>query len=131
MTKAPFAIPLRPDYSPRSWHSVSAPHNRPSDALFRALAVCIKHEYGADAGKRPILEEIRAAYGEDDNTRLVMARLLTKAAVIPADTTTSGWADSLVSTVIGDLAKDLEPISSTENCTRSAMPTYWGALARC
>jgi Phage capsid family len=109
MTKAPFAIPLRPDYTPRYGHSLSAPHTRPSDALFRALAVAVKYEYGDQ--KRSVLEEIKASYGEDDVTRLVMGRLITKAAVIPADTTTSGWADSLVSTVIGGLAKDLEPIS--------------------
>lgn len=109
MTKAPFAVPLRPDYSPRSGHSVSAPHKRPSDAFFRALAVCAKYSFGG--GKRSVLEELKASYGEDDNTRLVMSKLVTKAAVIPADTTTSGWADVLVSTAIADLIQTLTPLS--------------------
>jgi HK97 family phage major capsid protein len=109
MTKAPFAIPLRPDYTPRSGHSVSAPLTRPSDAIFRALAVALKYEYGDQ--KRSVLEELKASYGEDDVTRLVMSRLITKAAVIPADTTTSGWADTLVQTSIGDLIQTLTPLS--------------------
>jgi HK97 family phage major capsid protein len=109
MTKAPFAVPLRPDYSPRSGHSVSAPHTRPSDAIFRALAVAVKYEYGDQ--KRSVLEELKAAYGEDDVTRLVMSRLVTKAATIPADTTTSGWADTLVQTAIADLIQSLLPLS--------------------
>ena len=107
MTKAPFAVPLRPDYSQRS--AVSAPHTRPSDAIFRALAVCIKYSYGD--GKRSVLEELKASYGEDDATRLVMSRLVTKAAVIPADTVTSGWADVLVQTAIDDLIQSLLPLS--------------------
>jgi HK97 family phage major capsid protein len=115
MTKAPFAIPMRPDFTPRSGHSISAPHSRPSDAIFRALAVAIKYEYGdgsaGGGGKRTVLEELKAAYGEDDNTRLVMARLITKAAVIPADTTTSGWASNLVQTAIADLIESLLPLS--------------------
>jgi HK97 family phage major capsid protein len=109
MTKAPFAIPLRPDYTPRSGHSVSAPLTRPSDAIFRALAVALKYEYGDQ--KRSVLEELKASYGEDDVTRLVMARLITKAAVIPADTTTSGWASNLVQTAIADLIQSLLPLS--------------------
>src|SRR6267154_407632 len=109
MTKSPFAVPLRPDYSPRSGHSVSTPHTRPSDALFRALAVAIKYEYGDD--KRPVLEQLKDAYGEDDNTRLVMSKLISKAASIPADTTTSGWASNLVQTAIADLIQSLLPLS--------------------
>jgi HK97 family phage major capsid protein len=37
--------------------------------------------------------------------------MVTKAAAIPADTTTSGWADTLVQTVIGDFIESLMPNS--------------------
>ena len=54
---------------------------------------------------------MKSAYGEDDRVRTVMSRFITKAAAIPADTTTSGWADTLVQTVIGDFTQSLLPIS--------------------
>jgi len=69
----------------------------------------MKHEFGNH--ERPLLDDLKAAYGEDDNTRIVMSRLITKAAAIPADTTTSGWADTLVSTTIADLIQTLTPLA--------------------
>ncbi len=40
-----------------------------------------------------------------------MRTMVTKAAAIPADTTTSGWADTLNQTVIGDFIESLMPFS--------------------
>ena len=111
MTKSPFAV--RPDFKPHKGFSQSAPLERPSDALFRALACYIKSgnfQTGEGVWKPqtiPVLDAIKSAYGEDDATRLVMAKLITKAAVIPADTTTSHWATDLVQTVIGDFIQSL------------------------
>jgi HK97 family phage major capsid protein len=92
--------------------AVAAKKVRPMDYLFKALAVDIKH-YG-EGRKRPILEVLKEHYGDNDMgeaVRTVMGRLVTKAATIPADTTTSGWADSLVQTVIGDFIDSLLPYS--------------------
>ena len=98
MTKAPFAIPLRPDYCSRD-RLFAAPgqKSRPCDFLFQALAVEIKHL--AEERKRGILDVLKQEYGDGlqgEKIRTVMARMVTKAATIPADTTTSGWADTFV-----------------------------------
>lgn len=85
---------------------------RPMDYIFKALAVDLKH-FGEER-RRPILEVLKENYGDGDvgeTTRTVMARMITRAAAIPADTTTSGWADTLVQTVIGDFIQSLMPIS--------------------
>jgi HK97 family phage major capsid protein len=116
MTRSPFAVPLRPAQS-------AAPLARPSDALFRGLACLVKHR--AEDGKRPVLDILRTSYGYDDMTRGFMLGIgyqvfgtdgdrqvqsyLGKAASIPADLTTSGWADSLVQTTIGDFIQGLVP----------------------
>jgi HK97 family phage major capsid protein/HK97 family phage prohead protease len=85
---------------------------QPLDLLFKAIATDIKH-FG-EGRKRPILEVLKENYGDNDlgeSVRTVMARMVTKAASIPADTTTSGWADTLVQTVIGDFIESLMPFS--------------------
>ena len=77
--------------------AVPAQKVRPSDYLFRAVAMDLKH-FGEER-RRPILDVIKENYGDGEQgeiTRVVMSRLVTKAAAIPADTTTSGWADKLV-----------------------------------
>jgi hypothetical protein len=111
-TRQPFAaVPLRLDVSAsgRPWAD-PAPRSHPSDYLFRAIAVAIK-DYN-EGHHRPILDVLKSAYGECDRTRVIMSRILRiKSAVIPADTTTSGWADTLVQTVIGDFTQSLLPIS--------------------
>lgn len=84
----------------------------PKDLIFKALAVDIKH-FG-EGRKRGILEVLKENYGENEmgeSVRTVMAKMVTKAATIPADTTTSGWADTLVQTVIGDFIESLMPLS--------------------
>jgi HK97 family phage major capsid protein len=84
----------------------------PLDLLFKAVAVDIKH-FG-EGRKRGILEVLKENYGDNElgeSVRTIMARMVTRAAVVPADTTTSGWADSLVQTVIGDFIEALMPLS--------------------
>lgn len=92
--------------------AVAAKKIQPADYLFKALAVDIKH-FG-EQRKRPILEVLKEEYGDGEvgsNVRTIMSRMVTKAASIPADTTTSGWADTLVQTVIGDFITSLMPHS--------------------
>jgi hypothetical protein len=63
MTRIPFAVPLRPDLSPagRQW-AAPAPRSRPSDFLFRAVAVAVKNY--AEGHSLPILDVLKSAYGE-------------------------------------------------------------------
>lgn len=85
---------------------------KPVDLLFKAVAVDLKH-FG-EGRKRGILDVLKQEYGDNElgeNIRQVMARMVTKAAVIPADTTTSGWADSLIVTVMGGFIDSLLPHS--------------------
>jgi len=82
---------------------------RPADYIYKAIAVDLK-SYG-EKRSRPILEVLKDTYGENEVIRNVMAKFITKAASIPADTTTSGWADTLVQTVIGDFIASLLPVS--------------------
>lgn len=82
------------------------------DLLFKAIATDIKH-YG-EGRKRGILDVLKENYGDNEmgeSIRTVMSRLVTRAAAIPADTTTSGWADTLVQTVVGEFIESLMPFS--------------------
>ena len=81
----------------------------PTDYLWRALTVAVKHH--VEGRQRGILEVLKSTYGEDEPTRVVMANLVTKAAVAPADTVTTHWAPELVQTVIGNLIDSLFPVS--------------------
>ncbi len=84
---------------------------RPSDYIFKAVTAAIKHY--ADP-RVPMLGVLRDIYGEGEQgemVRRVASLMITKAASIPADTTTSGWASNLVQTVIGDLIQSLLPTS--------------------
>jgi HK97 family phage major capsid protein len=118
MTKSPNAIPLRPDYgSAKTDRLYAVPsqtqRTQPVDYLFSALAVLIR-QHVIEEGKRSFFDVIKETYGDGEHgekTRVVMSRLVTKAASIPADMTTSGWADTLIQTVIADLTESLLPIS--------------------
>jgi HK97 family phage major capsid protein len=54
---------------------------------------------------------MKQLYGEDVTTKAVMDIVVEKAAVAPADTTTSAWAGALVQTAIGDFFDLLLPQS--------------------
>jgi HK97 family phage major capsid protein/HK97 family phage prohead protease len=84
----------------------------PLDHLWRGMAVALKHH--DQKNQRSVFDVLRETYGENDQseqTRAVMANLITKAAVVPADTVTTGWAVELVQTVIGDFIAALMPLS--------------------
>lgn len=91
--------------------AVPAQKVRPSDYIFKAVTAAIKHF--ADP-RVTMLDVVRECYGESEHgemVRRVASLMITKAAAIPADTTTSGWASNLVQTVIGDLIQSLLPHS--------------------
>jgi HK97 family phage major capsid protein/HK97 family phage prohead protease len=83
------------------------------DLLVKAIAMDIKH-FGEDR-KRSIDSILKMEYGDGEmfqKVGTIMSRFgINKAAAIPADTTTSGWADSLAQTVIGDFIESLLPYS--------------------
>jgi HK97 family phage major capsid protein/HK97 family phage prohead protease len=89
--------------------AVAAKKVKPVDYLWRSLAVAVKHHVGGR--QQTVLDVLKDRYGEDETTRVVMARMVSKAAVVPASTTTSGWADTLVQTVMQDFIDALHPFS--------------------
>jgi HK97 family phage major capsid protein len=115
--------PLRPtargasngqgDISPRGrLFAVPAQKITPFDCLIKGITVDLKHF--AEGRKRGMLDVLKETYGDNElgeTVRTIMGRMVTKAAVIPADTTTSGWADSLVQTVIQGFISALMPYS--------------------
>ena len=60
--------------------------------------------------KQSPLEMLKEEYGDDEPTRAVL-NVITKAATVPADTVTSGWASQLVETSIQDFFAALMPNS--------------------
>jgi len=82
---------------------------RPADYVWRALSVGAKHF--CEGRERHVLDVLQGMYGQDEATRHVIANLVTRAAVIPADTTTATWATELVSTAIADFRESLMPVS--------------------
>lgn len=85
---------------------------QPIDHLCRAITVALKHH--DQKGQYTLEQVLRNTYGEGDQsdiTRIVMGQMVSKAASIPADTTTVTWATELVQTVIGEFIAALMPLS--------------------
>lgn len=108
----------RPDPAPRVgklFAQATAKKDTPMDWLVRAVALDIRH-FGEDR-KRPMSEVLKSEVGSDAGemhqiVKTLMGRFgVNKAVAIPADTTTSGWADTLVQTVVGDFIESLLPLS--------------------
>jgi HK97 family phage major capsid protein len=81
---------------------------RPQDHVWRALTVRCRQHF--DPQRRPAIDIMRETYGEDEGTKAVFD-VITRAATIPADTVTSGWASQLVQTSIQDFFEALIPNS--------------------
>jgi HK97 family phage prohead protease len=76
-------------------YAVPAQKIEPQEYVWRSLVCALKaHLTGQTA-----LQVLKNEYGEDEPTRLVL-NTITKAASVPADTITSGWASQLVETSI-------------------------------
>jgi HK97 family phage major capsid protein/HK97 family phage prohead protease len=98
-------------YNPRPF-AFPAKKIQPMDHLCRAITVALKHH--AEKNQRPMIDLLKETYGDNENTemtRMVMGQMVSKAATIPADTTTLHWASELVQTVIGEFIAALMPLS--------------------
>jgi HK97 family phage prohead protease len=82
---------------------------KPVDYMWRALTVAVLHHH--HKGARSPLDLIKEQYGEDEPTRAVFDALVLRAATAPATTTTSGWAQQLVTTVFGEFIEALFPVA--------------------
>lgn len=92
---------------PRKPWAAPAQKVEPVDYIIRSAVCSVK----AHIEKRPFLDVLRDTYGEDVKTKAVSDLIVHKAAVAPADTTTSAWAGALVQTAIGDFFDLLMPQS--------------------
>lgn len=88
--------------------AVVAPKVAPQDYVWRSLAIKVLTH--CDSAKRPGIEILKERYGEDDATKAVFD-VVNKAATVPADTVTSGWASQLVQTSFGEFFAALMPNS--------------------
>jgi HK97 family phage major capsid protein len=84
----------------------AAPKVAPQDYVWRSLVCALKAHFS----KQSPYQVMRDEYGDDEPTRAVM-NVVTKAATVPADTVTSGWASQLVATSIQDFFAALLPMS--------------------
>jgi hypothetical protein len=113
MTKSPYAVPLRPDYS--------AVRGRPSDAIVRAL---LAHALAKIDNTDPT-QIAKRVWPDDEATGIIV-----KAATAPADTTTSGWASHLARTSIADLVQTLGPANCAGELFRRAIALEFGQSAQ-
>lgn len=112
----------------RPFAASSGPKPKGFDHIIRALTVAVKMQ-GDQNKSRPYLEVLQECYGDGEfgeMTRVCASRMITKAASIPADTTTSGWADTLVQTVIGDFIASLIPHSVYPNLAAKGSSFTYG-----
>jgi hypothetical protein len=79
----------------------------PGDCLWRSLVIAVKHYCGRGEHSDQILSR---TYGSDDRIKKLL-QVLTRAASVPANTLTSGWAAQLVSSAIGEFFAALTPVS--------------------
>ena len=82
---------------------------KPVDYMWRALTIQLCHHF--EKAQRPLLDVLKAHYGEDDITRRIMANFITRAAAAPADTTTTGWAAELVQTAVAEFFGLLQAVA--------------------
>src|SRR5262245_26564498 len=78
----------------------------PQDYVWHALVCKLKAHFT----KQTPYEIMKEEYGDDEPTRAVL-NVITRAATVPADTVTSGWASQLVATSITDFFAALMPMS--------------------
>ena len=96
------------EVSSRRPFAIPAKKVRPSDYIWRALTVRLKHHH--EKGGRSMLDVLKSTYGEDEGTHALM-NVVCRAAVSPATTTAQGWAADLVTVAIGDFFGLLQPLS--------------------
>jgi HK97 family phage prohead protease/HK97 family phage major capsid protein len=87
-------------------YAVPAEKIPPQEYVYRSLVCKLKAHFT----KQSPYEVLKNEYGDDEPTRAVM-NVITRAATVPADTVTSGWASQLVATSITEFFSALMPNS--------------------
>jgi HK97 family phage prohead protease/HK97 family phage major capsid protein len=87
-------------------YAVPAQKIKPVDYFFRSLTVAVLNH----TRKEPLHQTLKTFYGDDPATKAVMNVIL-RAATVPADTVTSGWASQLVNTGFGEFIQALIAVS--------------------
>jgi hypothetical protein len=116
MTRSPYRIPLRPDYS--------AARARPADALLRvATATLIAHQRRSQphSGVADILSDL---YADDE-----VGPFLLRAASVPATTTSANWAGSLANASFADFIGMTGPASVAATLLSRALQLNFGPSA--
>src|SRR5204863_10199167 len=90
----------------RHHYAVPAQKIKPVDYFFRTHTVAVLNH----ARKEPLHQTLKTFYGDDPATKAVM-NLILRAATVPADTVTSGWAAQLVNTGFADFIQALIAVS--------------------
>jgi HK97 family phage prohead protease len=85
-------------------YAVPAQKISPADYVYRSLVCAVKAHFHKKSPHQIMKEE----YGDDEPTRVVL-NVITRAATVPADTVTSGWASQLVATSITEFFAALMP----------------------
>jgi HK97 family phage major capsid protein/HK97 family phage prohead protease len=85
-------------------YAVPAQKISPADYVYRSLVCAVKAHFHKKSPHQIMKEE----YGDDEPTRAVL-NVITRAATVPADTVTSGWASQLVATSITEFFSALMP----------------------
>ena len=97
-------------------------NGRPSDHLVRAMvAAALNYFDPAKAGSEKVA---RRLWPDDSATHLV-----TRAATVPADTATSGWASQLAGSAVADLVMTMGPTACAGELFRRAIALQFGTAA--
>jgi HK97 family phage prohead protease len=86
-------------------YAVPAQNLPPKDYVYRALVCKVKSHFT----RQPAFDILKNEYGDDDVITKGVLSIISKAATVPADTVTSGWASQLVDTSIQDFFGSLMP----------------------
>jgi HK97 family phage prohead protease len=86
-------------------YAVPAQNLVPKDHVYRALVCKVKSHFT----RQPAFDILKNEYGDEDVITRGVLGIISKAATVPADTVTSGWASQLVETSIQDFFGSLMP----------------------
>lgn len=93
---------------PRVW-AMPAKKVKPEDYIWRAAALQFKHY--CQRGTKSLTDVLKASEYADDEITYHALNLITRSNVVPADTTTTGWAKELNQTLFADMIESLQPFS--------------------
>src|SRR5262245_33002189 len=115
MTTSPRPISLRPDPQARA--------RAASDALVRAILAIALAQF--DDNRRGSERIAKAVWPDDTSVPLVL-----RAASAPADTTSSGWANTLAAVALAEIVMTMGPISCAGELFRRAIALEFNGAAQ-